>query len=388
MDQAILLRTVQPADRCAVMDLHRQHYWRSHCLLLNPEFYRWQFELPPDQAAAGGDQSLVALDDEGRLLSFLGLMQARCSWHGRILRGAHLISWLAAPEARGQGLGRQMIASLTERFDFLFGRSLTPAALAVYRRFGFRYFPQCSRWIAVLDPEATLRLAVDPSGDAARRAQARRVPEGTPEKYGISRQMPAGAPSLAQRVLSQCLTFDRTEAHLRWRYEQHPYLHYDWLWVGDVQAPDGVAVVRVEDVSGRPGRVLRVVEFFAAPAHAVRLAAAVFAFGRDQQCAFADAFGMSERFVAGLVASGGFHTLEEPELPLPHLFQPWSPESEAPGLLFFGKHGAAAESGIGCMDDVSQVHITKGDGNMDWPSWHPAGSAVPLAPAVAGPAAA
>jgi GNAT superfamily N-acetyltransferase len=388
MDQTILLRTIQPADRCAVMELHREHYWRSHCLLLNPEFYRWQFELPPDQAAAGGDQSLVALDEEGRLLSFMGLVLARCSWRGRTLRGVHFISWLTAPRARGQGLGRQTLASLTERFDFLFSRSPTPASLTVFRRLGFRYFRPCSRWIAVLDAEATLRLAVDASGVAARRAQARRVPEGAPANYSIGRQMPAGAPGLAHRVLSQCLTFDRTESHLRWRYEKHPCLHYDWLWVGDAQAPDGVAVVRVEDVSGRPGRVLRVVEFFAAPAAAVRLAAAVFAFGRDQQCAFADAFGMSERFVAGLVAAGGFHTLEEPDLPLPYLFQPWTPEIEAPGLLFFGRHGAAEESGIGCTDDVSQMHVTKGDGNMDWPSWHPTGNAVPLAPAVAGPAAA
>ena len=58
------VRRIGPEDQQAVEDLHREHYWRSNCLLLNPDFYRWQFVQPPDSAAAGGDQSVVAVDEE------------------------------------------------------------------------------------------------------------------------------------------------------------------------------------------------------------------------------------------------------------------------------------------------------------------------------------
>jgi len=138
----------------------------------------------------------------------------------------------------------------------------------------------------------------------------------------------------------------------------------------------------VEDVSGRPGRVLRVVEFLADPAHSVRLAAAVFAYGRKQRCAFVDVFGASEHFVAGFVAAGGFAALEEPDLRLPHLFQPWIPDIETPLMLFFGGRPADGDAPIGFADDMSRIHISKGDGNLDWPSWDPAGNRALVSPAV------
>jgi hypothetical protein len=268
-----------------------------------------------------------------------------------------------------------------QQYDFLFSRSPVPTSLAIFRQLGFRYVSQCSRWIGVLDPQATLSLAVDGSDRAAGRARARRVPSPPVHGFTVGRQAPLGAESLANAVLSGSTTFDRTSAYFRWRYEQHPCFRYDFVWIGAVNAPDGLAVVRVEDVSGRPGRVLRVVEFLADSGHAVRLAKAVFAYGKEQGCAFADVFGMSERFVAGFVAAGGFHTLEEPELPLPHLFQPWSPHVDTSGLLFFGKRGKDADE-VGCADDMSLLHVSRGDGNMDWPSWDPAGNCAIHVPAV------
>src|SRR6266498_2656504 len=89
------IRQIQPDDEAAVIDLHRNHYWRDNCLLLNPEFYNWQFAQPPDSAAAGGDQSVVAVDNEGRLLSFLGVVRARACFRGRSIKAAHLITWLS-----------------------------------------------------------------------------------------------------------------------------------------------------------------------------------------------------------------------------------------------------------------------------------------------------
>src|SRR5262245_8471500 len=175
MNAGIQIRTIQPGDREDVRELHRRHYWRTHCLLLNADFYHWQFEAPPDTVAAGGDQSLVTVDGRGRVLSFLGVVLGRCTVKGKRLRGAHIISWLSHPEARGRGLGKHALRLLMEEYEFLFSRSPVAVSLAIFRQLGFRYVSQCSRWIGVLDPEATLSLAVDISDRAADRARARTI---------------------------------------------------------------------------------------------------------------------------------------------------------------------------------------------------------------------
>jgi hypothetical protein len=373
MNDKVNIRQIEPDDEAAVIELHRNHYWRENCLLLNPDFYHWQFVEPPNSAAAGGDQSVVAVDDEGRLLSFLGVVLARASFQGCPIKAAHLITWLSSPEARGRGVGLSLMRYMTNNFDFLFGKAVTPAALSIYHRLGFRYFANCSRWIGILDPDATLSLAVEPSGLSAKRAQARRIhadADGSAPGY-VSRKLPSGAASLAANVLSDGATFCRTNDYLTWRYEKHPYFRYEFLFVGAASKPEGFAVLRIEDVSGRMGRVLRVIEFIAAPAHSRQLAIAVFAYGREQGCAYADVFGMSEHYIAGFVAAGGFSTLEESDLRLPHLLQPWDANTDPPGLLFFGRRDVGPNGALGPADDISRIHVSKGDGNMDWPSWVP-----------------
>jgi hypothetical protein len=371
MSENVTIRQIEPGDEAAVIELHRNHYWRENCLLLDRKFYQWQFAEPPDSAAAGGDQSVVAVDQEGRLLCFLGVVLARAWSRGRSIKAAHLITWLSLPEVRGRGVGFSLMSYMTKNFDFLFGRSVTPPALAIYQRLGFRYFPNCSRWLAILEPDEALSLAVEPSRLSARRAHARTInPTPSPPDYGVS-GLPPAAESLMAEVLSGDTAFCRTTEYLTWRYTNHPCLPYEFLFLGNSSAPRGIAVLRVEEVSGRPGRVLRLVEFVVAPAHSDQLAAAVFAYGREQGCSYADVFGMSEHFVAGFVAAGGFNTLEEPELRLPHLLQPWDANTDPPGLLFFGRRGVAPDGAVGPADDISRIHISKGDGNMDWPSWVP-----------------
>jgi len=361
------------------MELHREHYWRSHCLLLNPDFYRWQFVEPPGSIGEGGDQSIVAVDGDGRLLSYLGLVPMSASCCGRSLRAAHLMTWLTAPAARGHGVSMQLMSHVVEQFDFLFGRSVTPAALAIYQRLNFRYFRACSRWVLVLDPKSTQDLVVDPSETSAKRAAARAVLPDKPPAFSVTTQVPPGASALSKRVLSASTAFERSEENLKWRYQRHPYLRYVFLVLGEPDEPLGVAVARVEDVRGRPGKVLRVVEFIAQPEHNRELAEAVAAFGLEHDCAFADLFGMSERFVFGLVLIGGFNVLEEPDLKLPHLFQPWEADLDPPGLLFYGRRDDRTGQ-LGPADDVTRIYVSKGDGNMDWPSWVPSAEGRSIAP--------
>jgi hypothetical protein len=232
----------------------------------------------------------------------------------------------------------------------------------------------------VLDAEATLSLAVEPDDASRKRAHARQVEVCDAVPAQVERRVPEGAATLSAEVLANSLSFERTHDYLAWRYQSHPYLKYEFLSVGGPAKPEGFAVVRVEDVGGREGRVLRVVEFIADPLRSLKLARAVFHFGLTQGCAYADMFGMSERFAAGFVAAGGYDSVEEPELRLPHLLQPWDPSAEPPGLLFYGKRDGRWEGGLRPADDISMVHVSKGDGNFDWPSWVPTAEGNLIAP--------
>src|SRR5207244_194614 len=115
-------------------------------------------------------------------------------------------------EARGRGLGKHVMRCMMEGYDLLFARSPMPASLAIFRQLGFRYFNHCSRWIGVLDPEATLALAVDVAEGTAQRARARTVLNVPRSGFTVGRHAPVGADSLTNAVLSGSVTFDRTRA--------------------------------------------------------------------------------------------------------------------------------------------------------------------------------
>ena len=380
MPAKVHVRTICSDDRQAVANLHENYYWRSHCLLLNRKFYHWQFVESPGSIEAGGDQSVIAIGQDGEVLSFLGLVPMSASFGGRPIQAAHLISWLSSPESRGRGVGRKLMTYVSERYDFLFGRSVTPAALAIYQRLGFRYFGHCSRWIAIIDPDEAIALAINPTEISQKRIRARAINATTSNSYHIDEQVPPGAAMLSSKVLKDSMAFDRSNEYLEWRYEKHPYFDYRFLVIGDSSAPDSYAVLRTESVSGRSGKVLRVLEFIAGSDASLFLTEAIFAYAHDQGCAYVDIFGISERFAVGFIASGGFNSEEEPEICLPHLLQPWDEDFQPPGVLFFGRPNYLADKRIGPADDITKIYISKGDGNMDWPSWTPTVDKESIAP--------
>lgn len=376
----IIIRIIQPDDQHAVHTLHYDHYWRPYCLLLNKDFYRWQFIEPPESSIAGGDQSIVAYDTGGNLLSYLGIVPMQVLYKGHYIKGAHLISWLSSPAARGKGIGLQIMNYVLDHYDFLFGRSVTPAALNIYQKLSFRYFSSSNRWIAVLDSDRAMHLAVNKSDISIKRFRFRTIQFKEIPTFFWSKQVPKGLTELSQKVLSDNVAFNRTETYLRWRYEKHPLLKYLFLVIGVPDEPIGFAVVRVEKVGSRFGNVLRIIEFIAPSEYSRRLAIAVLAYGRDNKCAYADIFGMSERFISGFISVGGFNVIEESDIQLPHLLQPWQADLSTPGLLFWGKKNIADQEGLGPVDDISRIYVSKGDGNMDWPSWVPSTDGIAIAP--------
>jgi len=367
MDGSVTFRTVVPADHEAARELYRRHYWRPHCLLLDEPFYDWQIRQPPLSRQRGGDQSVVAVDAQGRLLAHLALFPEVVWDHGRDRTGLHLISWLADPQVRGVGLGSAMIDHVKGLSDLLVGRSLSAPSRAAFMKQQFRYLTRCQRWLGVLHAPACLPLLIEPPEQAAKVLQRREWPRGQPRPYRTGPHPPSGAETLARQVLRGSVAFARTQEYLTWRYTHHPRLHYDFLWLGDAARPHAWAVTRTETIGGRPGKALRILEFLAPDEAAVDLAHALADWGRQQGCAFMDQFGLSERLLAGFVAAGAWNTLEEPELRLPTLLSPWDPNDAPPGILLYSRPEPG--TGIALTDNVADFYLSKGDGNMDWPSW-------------------
>lgn len=365
------IRTIRLEDYPSVRDLHRNHYWRSHCLILNQDFYNWQFIEHPNIVQAGGDQSIVAVGENGELLSYLGVVPMPAMFRGSQINAAHILTWLSPPEARGQGIGRKLMTQVTKKFNYLFSRSPLPASLPIFQRLRFRYFSECSRWIAVLDPELTFALAANPSDLTLKRARDRAVKIDLSTSYNVSDVTPSGAGAFAKATLTGGLAFLRTNDYFIWRYQKHPFFKYKFIFLGEAEELEGIAVVRIEQSSGRIGKVLRIVEFIATDNKKHKLAMAVMEYGIINGCAYADLFGMSEYYVSGFVSAGGFNAAEEDHLLLPHLLQPWSPEIKPPGVLFWGNQHISASDSIGMIDDMTKIYMSKGDGNLDWPSWVP-----------------
>jgi len=367
----VTIREMQSKDRQAFEELHWNDYWRSHCIILNRDFYNWQFmDFSTSKVSGENDQSIVAVNEDGKVLSYFGLHPIAATFNGHIINAVHIHSWLTASEARGQGVGNKMLEYVNGKFDFMYSRGPTSASLGIFRKFGYRYFKNCSRWIAILDHRLASSLAIDQSSDSIKRIQARTVTVSPTVKFYISQQVPSGAAAVAQAVLSNCVAFIRSHEYLVWRYECHPHFHYVFLSLDDPETPTAFAVLRVEDVLGRTGKVLRVIEFIAPPERSFDLAQSVFSYGMENDCAYADVFGMSERFLSGFISAGGFNFLEEAQIGLPYLLQPYDEDINPPGLLFWGRRNIIPTTSLGPADDMTNIYISKGDGNMDWPSWN------------------
>ena len=367
MDGTITIRPVTPADHPAMRSLYAEHYWRPHCLILDEAFYDWQIRRPPLSQKRGGDQSLAAFDEQGRLLAHLAHFPHPVWVRGAEQVGTYLISWLTHPDAQGRGIGTATMAQIQTLGTVSMGRSLSPPSRAVLMKRGFRYLTRCQRWVGILDAQSCKALMIEPNDLALKAAKRRQMPDRAGPACQTSRVPPSGAETLAWDVLSQGVSFARSQEYLRWRYSEHPRLTYDFHWLGSERRPRAWAVTRTETILGRPGRALRIVEFVAPPEASRDLAAALAAWGREQGCAFLDCFGLAERFVVGLVAAGGWNTLEEPELRLPTLLAPWDAHDDPPGVLLDSSRDP--RSGLAPTDDASSFYLSKGDGNMDWPSW-------------------
>lgn len=233
--------------------------WNRPIPLSDKTFYEWQFTQLPDND--GRDNCCIACDGDGNLVGVMGLHERPFHFEGRAVDGAELTTWIVKKDIQNRGVGPQMLQYLQQKYEFLLGLAITPPAVSVYLRHGFRFFNPIPRYMRVLNWKNVEPLA---QIDARTKKidhywnQTRvRVP------YEIHAPDPELVNAISQRFERSMNMFTRSFKYLKWRYTDHPVFNYEFAVIrSSIEGSVGAVVAyRIQDPAPNL-RVAHVVDLF------------------------------------------------------------------------------------------------------------------------------
>lgn len=338
---------VSVEEIAAFYDLH----WPRKISLGLPGFSRWQFVSAPEQR----DLCSVCVSVSGStLLGAMGLHERSFRLDGSRRRAAELTTWIVAPESKGKGIGPRMLDHLQSTYDVLLGSGISDDALNVYLRKDFNYWRYIPRFFRIWDIEA-----VRPYSNIAPLGQklARHRMDSVTADAGGARKVAAADVAAPDRGLSDKNGYVRDQAHLGWRYDQHPVYDYETYAIGDKahvilrrDSLPGMAFAHVVEIGAEAGEMPAVLAFLEHYARERGLAA------MDFTCTSSD-------FGRHFIASGWFSSVDEPMFAFLSLFHP--PELRDPqttSLIYWARDAQVA------LADLGRMHVVKGDLDLDRPT--------------------
>jgi len=222
---------------------------------------RWEWQYLQNPANEEGPEIWVAREG-GRPQGQMGTMPVHLWWGEREVRASWGMDYFVRREAEGRGLGPLLARAWTRHVDVALAMGLTPPALAVYKRLGFRDVGEIPFYQKVLDPGAVARRRLGPLlGSIAgpvlglglwlvglrwgARASNRRLEVGPLSSFGEEFD------ALWQRARSSYAMCARRDArYLRWKYRGRADKAYDVLVARRSGQLAGFAVSREEDYRG------------------------------------------------------------------------------------------------------------------------------------------
>lgn len=230
----------------AVRDFYTSN-WNRRIPLSDERFYGWQFLSPP--GTDGRDNCCIAIDENGRIIGVMGLHERPFAYGGSVISGAELTTWIVRQDTQNRGVGPQMLQFLQAKYDFLLGLGITPAAVAVYLRHGFRFFNPIPRYMRVLNWERVEPFAgLD---ERAKKIDRYWKQEWTKLPYRVCAVEPGAVDAIGDEFARSSNMFIRNYEFLRWRYVDHPTYDYNVTVVRGAEetAPGAVVAFRVQDPS-------------------------------------------------------------------------------------------------------------------------------------------
>lgn len=366
-------------DWCRSEDVARvgeliQHHWRSgHILARDPGLYAWQFRH--FQRPCGLSALLAHRGDE--LVGHLGLAPGDFNLHGRRLPAAWTSMWFVASGAESTGAGVALLRKAQEEAGAVLGcLRYNPSAGRLYQALGFRLWPATPRWVR-LGQNAPMRSLLAGSPQPYPSELIHRLEMATQNTLDAPAgdlevvEWPAVGPTVWDQAWRNNLASVTCGAWLdaqfiTWRYLEHPVFAYKARLARRVENGSvvGLMVYRVQDIAGRPERVLRILELLGGGQAIRALLHDLLTRALEPETAFVDFHSTSRQLVPGLTEAG--FVLEEglPDL-LPSHFQPLDFRGEPlPGALW-------AAPGVMEMDELladPALCITRGQGDQDRPN--------------------
>jgi GNAT superfamily N-acetyltransferase len=372
-------------DEVAALQRFIDEYWRrGHVLARDEVLLRWQYGRRQDLGEPWPGPTVLLAKDDQRIVGMLGLIGMQCNVYGTVVPGAWMAILLSIPQARKKGVGLRLLESLRAMgHEAIFVLGINDQVKEIYRRLGYEILDDMPRWVAVVNPRRAAALAAVGSPGIGREAafdsfEKSRCPpaseapwphEGIAVAEWTDRFGQAWDVCWSAYFAPNLMGTNRDSAYLNWRYMDHPSFQYRCCVArrGDTGRILGLAVFRIEQIRDRSDRVLRLVEFLAAPSAGPPLARSVWEASAAAEVAFADFYCTSPRIAAPLEEVGfrreGHNTLAPI---LPCRLQPLEP-----GV--FKMQGAFLLSDrlrdrVGPLLSNQDFYVTKSDGDMDRPN--------------------
>ncbi len=348
---------VTNAELCAFYAKH----WARPIALSREDFCAWQMTAAP--GAGGRNRSVLAIEAD-QIIAAIGVTPAAFTFLGKVRAAAELTTWVVAPEARGKGVGKAILAHLQAHYDVLAGAGITGAALPLYLGAGFTFLAHFPRFFHIADWEKVQAFAA--VSDLARQVTARRQANAGRVPW---QSRPVAAADLASVAasLSPLGHFSRDADRLAWRHDHHVAFHYEAFAVADpARKGSGAGVVLRQDVV-ESVPILHVIDLFGRLGHVPAALGFIEHEARQRGAAFVDISLTAGPLVAQLRARGWTSAVDDPLIELPSLFYPV--ELRRPpttSMVIWGRHSPER------LYDFSRLHVTRADMDLDRPtlSWY------------------
>ena len=323
-------------------------------VLLSPTYLRWQFRDNP--ANTTGKYALQLVLQAQEVIAQLGEIPfIGVAADGEKFEGSYPVNLMVRPEYRELGLGAILLKQMLKRVKNVLNPGSSSAGATLCSGLGMQDLGYLRRYLCLIDPQTARRLTVD-GRLPERMPGAPPRPGAAPDVVSIA-ELPAQMPETFSFPHPACGA-ERSRSFLRWRYERHPSIRYEFLFTPDYQ---NILVYREEHETKTQTRVIRIVDLLArGPAQGDLLAAAV-DLAHRRGVAVVDFYCSTAAYHAALTAANFFDETEHPNECIAARLQPLDFRKTNIRVLATRIDGSAGAQ-------ATSWFVTKGDSDQDRPN--------------------
>ncbi|WP_068010310.1 GNAT family N-acetyltransferase [Pseudovibrio axinellae] len=328
---------------------------------MEQEYYNWNFAQAP--LNRGEDHCCVAVDSQGIVLGVMGLNERTFIFRNEKLAAAELTTWIVAPKGQNKGIGPAMLRYLQKRYDVLLGMGITPMAVSIYLRHGFRYLNPVPRYMKVFDLNKVENLAYTDKRTSKIHRYWRQNSVTSQVPYKTIEATDDIIEEVNSTFSSRANCFARGATEMAWRYSRHPTYSYNVKIITNPNESGSLAVLvyRLQDINDGV-RIAHILDLFGdlpAMKSAVSFVETELPkLGVD----FIDFYSTYGEHQGLFLSCGWFMLGSDSFFNFPHLFNPVelrNPSSNS--FVLWGRDGAES------LFNFSSCYISKQDCDFDRP---------------------